>query len=133
MEKDLRRMKTFTPRRRRSRRDLQLQRIEDFSHLLEMDMGSFLILAKEGSTKQAEVARNKLQADIKKYGPDMQVIARDLGEGFPDAVSEYLKKTALVASSQDQSMKGQQLEAQRKIALELIKRAKGAMQIKKAA
>jgi len=84
-------MRKYTPRKRRSNRDLQKQRIEDFEHLLSMDLGSFLILCDEGSDKQKEQAAEKLKRDFRKYSGDLEAVARDLGEEFAGSVEKYTR------------------------------------------
>lgn len=86
-----RHMKKYTPRRRRSSKILQKQQLRDFEHLLEMDLNTFLILSEEGSPRQIEQARMKMRSDLNKYGSEMEAIGRDLGEGFPEMIRQYLK------------------------------------------
>ena len=92
-----RNMKKYTPRRRRFSKTLQKQQIEDLKHLLDMDLSSYLILHEEGSPKQAEQARLKLRTDILKYGSDMDSIARDLGEGYPAVIGDFIKNMMQIA------------------------------------
>ncbi|NGX46980.1 MAG: hypothetical protein K1000chlam3_00349 [Chlamydiae bacterium] len=92
-------MKKYTPRRRRSSKILQKQQLKDFEHLLEMDLSTFLILNEEGTPKQVQQARTKMRSDLRKYGSDMDAIGRDLGEGFPEMIREYLKSMNQIAQN----------------------------------
>src|SRR3990167_3204544 len=96
MKNKPRRMKTYTPRRRRSNKELQKRQLQDFEHMLDMDLGSFLILSEEGTVKQIATARAKMRSDLLKYGSDMEAIGRDLGEGFPEYIRNYLKTMTLI-------------------------------------
>ncbi len=86
-----RHMKKYTPRRRRFSKDMQKQQLIDFEHLLNMDLSSFLILSEEGTPKQIEQARVKACSDLRKYGSEMEAIGRDLGEGLPELVRNYIR------------------------------------------
>lgn len=90
----------YVPRKKRSNKLLQKQQLQDFEHLLDMDLGSFLVLKKEGSQKQAEKARLKLQTDLLKYGSQMREVARSLNEENGVAiVEEFLLKIAKFAQN----------------------------------
>lgn len=91
MRTKYRHMKKYTPRRRRNSKVLQKQQLIDFERLLEMGLSSFLVLMEEGNHKQVESARIKVRTDLMKYGSNMEAIGRDLGEGFPEMVREYIK------------------------------------------
>lgn len=91
MKNKVRHMKKYTPRRRRSNKLMQKRQLQDFEHLLDMNVGTFLILAEEGTLKQVENARAKMRSNLLKYGSEMEAIGRDLGEGFPEYIRNYLK------------------------------------------
>lgn len=82
-------MRKYTPRKRRSRKDLQLQQLQDYEHLLSMDLGSFLILSEEGSDKQRALAGEKLASDFRKYSGELIHIAKELGIPYPESVEKY--------------------------------------------
>lgn len=118
-----RRMKNYKPRRRRSSKDLQKQQLKDFEHLLEMDLSSFLILSQEGTTRQTEQARLKMRSDLFKYGGEMEAIGRDLGEGFPEMIRQYLKGMKLILDTSPASADSPLINEHRKHALSLKKSA----------
>lgn len=91
MKSGSRHMKKYTPRRRRSNKDLQKQQLKDFEHLLNMDLSTYILLYQEGNKRQIERAREKLSSDLRKYGAELEAIGRDLGEGFPELITNYLK------------------------------------------
>ena len=98
-----RHMKKYKPRRRRSDKELQKQQLKDFEHLLEMDLSSFLILAEEGTPKQADKARTKMRSDLMKYGSELEAIGRDLGSGYPELIRDYVKSmNEIVRNSSDE-------------------------------
>jgi hypothetical protein len=116
-------MKKYTPRRRRSSKILQKHQLKDFEHLLEMDLNTFLILNEEGTPKQIEHARTKMRSDLKKYGSDMEAIGRDLGEGFPERIREYLKSMHQIVQNSTAKIDPALLSQHEKRALELKKSA----------
>lgn len=91
MEIKPRRMKKYTPRRRKHSKDLQKQQLIDFEHLLNMDLGSFLILAEEGTEKQVQQAKIKMRSHFLKYSGEMEKIARDVGGNHYELVRTYLQ------------------------------------------
>lgn len=92
-------MKKYTPRRRRSCKDLQKQQIIDLEHLLEMDLSSYLVLKEEGTEKQIQKALAKMRTDLSKYGAEMEAISRDLGEGFPELATNYVRTFAQIVQA----------------------------------
>lgn len=104
MRAKFRHMKKYKPRRRRNSKVLQKQQLIDFEHLLNMDLSSFLVLAEEGNPKQIESARVKVRTDVMKYGSDMEAIGRDLGEGFPEMVKEYLRSMQKIIQSPSEAV-----------------------------
>ena len=73
-----------------SREVLQKQELEDLERKLSMDMGSFLVLAHEGSEEQIERARQKVRIDLLKYGPDMNKLAYQIGGEMPETVESFI-------------------------------------------
>ena len=116
-------MKKYTPRRRRSSKVLQKQQLRDFEHLLEMDLNSFLVLKEEGTPKQIEQARIKMRSDLHKYGSDMAAIGRDLGEGFPEMIRQYLKSISEIVANSSEKIDPALLNFHEKEALRLKKHA----------
>jgi len=84
-----RNIRKYSPRRRRSNKELQIQQLKDYEHLLSMDLGSFLILSKEGSEKQKQEAAEKLARDFRKYSGELVHIAKELGSPYPEPVEKY--------------------------------------------
>jgi len=124
MKGKVRPMKKYTPRRRRSSKILQKRQLKDFEHLLEMDLSTFLILNSEGTPRQIEASRAKMRSDLLRFGSDMEAIGRDLGEGFPGMIQEYLKSMKQIV----QESAGKQLDPS------LISwHEKNALQLKKSA
>lgn len=116
-----RRMKKYTPRRRRSSEVLQKQQLKDFEHILSMDLSSFLILKEEGTPKQIDQARVKVRSDLMKYGTDMEAIARDLGLGLPELVRNYVKSMKEIVVNAKDELDPALLNDHRKLSLEINK------------
>ncbi len=116
-------MKKYTPRRRRSNKAIQKRQLKDFEHLLDMDLGSFLILVEEGTPKQIQQARAKIRSNLLRYGSDMEAIGRDLGEGFPEYIRNYLKIMNDVVQNSGSQLAPATLNEYRKQALNLRKKA----------
>lgn len=117
-------MKKYTPRRRRSSKILQKRQLKDFEHLLEMDLSTFLILNNEGTPRQIETSRTKMRSDLLRYGSDMEAIGRDLGEGFPEMIQDYLKSMKqIVQESAGKQLDPSLISLHEKKALELKKNA----------
>lgn len=123
MEIKPRRMKKYTPRRRRSSKTLQKQQLKDFEHLLEMDLSSFLVLSEEGTPRQLGKARVKMRSDLMKYGSDMEAIARDIGEGLPEIVREYVRTMKTIVQNSSSKIDSSLINEHRKSALRLMKAA----------
>lgn len=117
-----RHMKKYKPRRRRSNKDLQKQQLKDFEHLLEMDLSSFLILKEEGTTKQAQKAKEKMRSDLMKYGCELEAIGRDLGSGYPELVRDYMKSMDQIIKNSSQELDPALLNAHRMQAEKLKKK-----------
>jgi len=118
-----RHMKKYTPRRRRSSKDLQKQQLKDFEHLLNMDLSSYLILIEEGTKRQIDQAKAKMLSDLKKYGSDMEAIGRDIGEGLPEMIRNYIKTMMQIAQNTDNAIDPAMINEARKQALNLSKKA----------
>lgn len=99
-----RRMRKFTPRRRKNTQTLKKQQLKDCEHLLNMDLGSYLILSEEGTSKQAEKARIKMRTDLLKYGADMEKIAREMGATYPEMVKDFLASLKKIAGESGESV-----------------------------
>lgn len=123
MKNKPRHIKKYTPRRRRSNKELQKRQLQDFEHMLNMDLGSFLILSEEGTVKQIAAARAKMRSDLLKYGSDMEAIGRDLGEGFPEYIRNYLKTMSLIVQNSSSTIDPQMLNEFRKQAQTLRQKA----------
>jgi hypothetical protein len=118
-----RHMKKYTPRRRRSSKILQKQQLRDSEHLLEMDLSTFLVLSEEGTPRQVQQARTKMRSDLNKYGSDMESIGRDLGEGFPEMIQNYLQSMRQIVQNSSEKIDPGLLTAHEKKALRLKKSA----------
>ena len=91
-------MKKYTPRRRKSSKELLKQQICHTENLLHMDLSSYLILSRQGNPRQIIQARAKIHTSIRRYSKELQAIANDLGERFPELIAHYLEATrALIA------------------------------------
>jgi len=123
MAKKFRHMKTYKPRRRRSNKLIQKQQLKDLEHLLDMDIGCFLILVEEGTPKQIMQSRNKIRSNLLRYGSDMEAIGRDLGEGFPEYIRNYLKTMNEVVQNSSSVIDPEVLNEYRKQSLNLRKKA----------
>ncbi len=116
-------MKNYTPRRRRSSKILQKQQLKDFEHLLEMDLSTYLILSQEGTPRQASQARAKMRSDLLKYGSEMEGIGRDIGQGFPEMIRQYLKGMHQIVENTQIASDSPLINEHRKHALALKKSA----------
>jgi len=123
MKNKLRHMKKYSPRRRRSNKELQKRQLKDFEHLLDMDLGCFLILVEEGNPKQIQHARAKIRSNLLRYGSEMEGIGRDLGEGFPEYIRNYLKTMNDVVQNSASKIDPEILNEYRKQSLNLRKKA----------
>ncbi len=86
----LRRMKAYHPRKRRKKGDLYKQTLHDLQHRLSADVGSLLLLVKEGSKEQIEKAHIQAKTDFLKTAPEMKHVANLLGERYITSVCQYL-------------------------------------------
>ena len=93
-----RKMKKYTPRRRTHTEELKKQQLGDFEHLLNLDLGSMLVLNEEGTKKQLEQAKEKLGSDLKKHGDEMKKLAKEMGEDYTDTVDEFIKSADTILS-----------------------------------
>lgn len=116
-------MKKYTPRRRRSNKLIQKRQLQDFEHLLDMNVGTFLVLAEEGTLKQVENARAKMRSNLLKYGAEMEAIGRDLGEGFPEYIRNYLKTMNQIVQNSGSTIDPEIINQYRVQALNIRKKA----------
>ena len=123
MDSKMRHMKKYNPRRRRSNKALQKQQLKDFEHTLNMDLNTYIVLAKEGNFKQINEAKMKLRSHLLKYGSSMEAIGRDIGEGFPELIANYLKAVKKVLDSTTAQLDDSLLNHHRHCSLELQKKA----------
>lgn len=68
----------------------ELQRIKDLERMINMELGTYLVLIEEGSPQQIAFAKQKTRSSLLKYGPDMFVIAQHVGGVFPTFVEDFL-------------------------------------------
>lgn len=116
-------MKKYIPRRRRSNKLVQKRQLQDFEHLLDMNVGTFLVLAEEGTLKQVENARAKMRSNLLKYGSEMEAIGRDLGEGFPEYIRNYLKTMNQIVQNSGSTVDPEIINQYRVQALNIRKKA----------
>jgi len=93
-----RKMKKYTPRRHTHTEDLKKQQLGDFEHFLNLDLGSLLVLNEEGTKKQIEKAREKLNSDLKKHGEEMKKLATEMGEDYSETVDDFIKSAGEILS-----------------------------------
>lgn len=123
MAKKFRHMKKYHPRRRRSNKLIQKQQLKDYEHLLDMDLGCFLVLAEEGTPKQIQQARAKIKSNLLRYSSNMEAIGRDLGEGFPEHIRNYLQTMHQIVQNSRSQIDPITLNEYRKQSLNLRKKA----------
>ena len=70
---------------------LQKQQLADLEHRLSSDVGSFLVLLKQGTPEQISHASQKSRSDFMKIGPEMQKIALELSGNLPEYVARFLR------------------------------------------
>ncbi|MBS0604289.1 MAG: hypothetical protein JSS60_04535 [Verrucomicrobia bacterium] len=95
----LRRMKTYHPRRRAKRLDLNKQSLHDLKHKISSDVGSLIVLIEEGNTSQITQAQQKAKTDFLKHASEMQKIAQKMGDRFTRAVRDYLDSVDMIVHS----------------------------------
>jgi hypothetical protein len=97
----LRRMKTYRPRKRRSK-DLALQKqtLHDLTHKIHSDVGSFIVLIKEGNSEQITAAQQSAKRDFLKYAEEMQKVAQKMGNHFAHLVRAYLDSVDTIVHTQ---------------------------------
>ena len=86
----LRKMKPYHPRRRSKGINSNKQALHDLKHKLSADVGSFIVLLKQGNEVQIVQAQQKAKSDFLKHSMDMQKIAQQMGEKYVKVVREYL-------------------------------------------
>lgn len=96
-----RKMRTYTPRKRRSNKEILKQQMHDLEHLLSMDLSCFVVLSRGGSKKQKTNAHIRLKNDIKKYSPDLKDLGSEFGRNVQDIVDLYLKNMTQIAQHKD--------------------------------
>ena len=69
-----------------------------------MNINSYLVLNEEGTEKQADKAKAKARSHLMKYGADMEAIGRDLGEGLPEIIRNYIKAMRMIVQSTDNNV-----------------------------
>jgi hypothetical protein len=97
----LRRMKPYHPRRKRSKGlGVQKQALHDLKHKISSDVGSLLVLIKEGNAAQIAAAQQKTKVDYLKHAEEMQVIAQKMGGRYAQAVRDYLDSVDNIVHTQ---------------------------------
>ncbi len=91
-----RKIKPYHPRASHHERSIEKQQLSDLEHRIAMDLGNFLVLLEEGSTLQAEHAKQRAKSDLIKFGPDMQKIAEKIGGKIPFVVDAFLESIDMV-------------------------------------
>ena len=71
-------------------KNLLRQQLKDLQHRVQMQVGSFLVLAEEGSIEQVALAQSHAKSALLKFGPDMHKLAQTLGDPFPALIDDYL-------------------------------------------
>lgn len=91
MARHLKRLKPFTPRRKRKGVKLDKQQLHDLSHLIRSDVGAFIVLLKEGNSGQAIEAQQKAKNDFLKHSDEMKKIAEKIGDHVAKIVKDFLQ------------------------------------------
>jgi hypothetical protein len=86
----LRKMKSYHPRRRTRGKSIHKQAIHDIKHRLSSDLGTLLMLLKDGNKDQIVQAQEKVKSDFLKHFEEMQQIAQRMGGKYIKVVREYL-------------------------------------------
>jgi hypothetical protein len=93
-------MKTYRPRKRRMKSlDLNRQTLQDLKHKISGDIGSLVVLIKEGDMAKILSAQQKAKTDFLKYSGEMQKIAEKMGERYMRAVRDYLDSVDTIVHS----------------------------------
>jgi hypothetical protein len=98
----LRRMKTFHPRRKRTKSgevDLYKQSLHDLKHKISSGVGSLIVLYEEGNLNQISSAQLQARSEMLKHSGEMQKIAQKLGDRFVRAVRDYLDSVDIIVHS----------------------------------
>lgn len=91
MTSKLRRMKPYYPRKRKTKMEINRQILHDLQHKISSNVGSLLVLMKEGKQDLAQEAQNRARTDFLKLSPQMSQTAQHLGERYTLIVGKYLE------------------------------------------
>jgi hypothetical protein len=94
-----RQMKKYRPRRRRSDLSVQKKHLRDFEQILEMDLFSLMVFLRSGKIGHAEKARQRIKQNLVNYTYDFETIGRDLGNGFPEVIRDYVASLNLIVKT----------------------------------
>ncbi len=83
-------MDPYRPRRKNKGIQAQKMALHDIKHRLSSDVGSLLVLIKEGQQEQIATAQQKAKNDFIKHSSEMQKIAQKMGEHYVKLVRDYL-------------------------------------------
>ncbi len=86
----LRRMHSYSPRKRRTKAEMQRQILHDLQHKISSHVGSFLVLLKEGNGSQVQEAQSRAKMLLLKIAPEMQHVATLMGDRCAEIVQRYL-------------------------------------------
>jgi hypothetical protein len=94
-------MKTYHPRKKRFKNfSLQKQTLHDLTHKINSDVGTLIVLIKEGNAEQISAAQQKAKNDFIKYAEEMQKLAQKMGNHFAQIVRAYLDSVDSIVHTQ---------------------------------
>jgi hypothetical protein len=99
MGKRLRKMKSYTPRKRRTKSEINKQELHDLAHKLNSEVGSLIVFIEEKNLSQIPAAQQKAKSCLLKHSDEMKKIAEKIGERTAKAVREYLDSVDLIIHS----------------------------------
>lgn len=86
----LRRIKSYRPRKRRTKQQMQKQKLKEMQRHISAHVGRLLVMTKEGSGDQVKSLRERAQAEFLKTAPEMQHIAEHMNGKIAATVRKYL-------------------------------------------
>lgn len=92
----LRKMKAYHPRKRSKNIELQKTALHDIKHKISTDIGTLVVLIKDGNADQIPIAQQKAKNDFAKHAEEMNKIAQKMGDHYAKAVRDYLDSVDVI-------------------------------------
>ncbi|MEN9343224.1 MAG: hypothetical protein RLZZ453_11 [Chlamydiota bacterium] len=96
MSTRFRRIPSYKPRIRRTKKEISKQRLCDMQREISSHVGRLLVLIKEGNKEQVETAQYKARIDLIKTAPEMRKLAEKVNQTVYSATDRYLHSVEVV-------------------------------------